>query len=103
MIKKVRINGFDWKILYGKSAVADRFGETNMSAKEITIFSTGNDQITRETLQHEILHVLLEDLIPIISKIPDDEVCEETLIRLVSPRLFACMQDNPKLSEYLWS
>lgn len=102
MIKKVKINGFDWKINYVKSKVADRFGETNMSAKEITIFDSGNDQITKETLQHEILHVLLEDLIPIINKISNEEEAEETLIRLVSPRLYACMNDNPKLAEYLW-
>ncbi len=103
MIKKVKINGFDWKIIYAKAKVADRFGETNLSSKEITIFSTDNEQIIKETLQHEILHVLLEDIIPIIVKISDDEVAEETLIRLVSPRLFTCMKENPKLSEYLWN
>lgn len=78
-------------------------GETNTDSKQIVVYSNENEEVVRETLQHEILHALLEDIIATIKDLEGEDKIEEQLIRLLSPRLMSFAVENPKLARYLWN
>ena len=80
------------------------YGKTDTSTKTITIYKCKNDEITRETLLHELLHVVMEDKAEAVFNFESDSKSydkEENLIRLISPVLMQLIMDNPELWRYL--
>lgn len=102
-VKTIKVGCFTYKIVYAKAKVSDTHGQTCTSNKEIIIFKDDNEEVVRETLQHEILHALMEDITDVIKDIDDTDKLEETFIRLFSPRLMMLIMENPKLARYLWN
>ena len=80
------------------------YGKTDSSTKTITIYKCKNDEITRETLLHELLHVVMEDKAEAVFNFESDTKSydkEENLIRLISPVLMQLIVDNPELWQFL--
>jgi len=99
-------NSFKWKINYIEKGNLDRelFGETFTDTQEIDIYTKNrNESVIRSTLLHELLHVGLEDVLSSIDMNKNVNDKEESLVRLVSPRLFSIFTDNPKLTKYLFN
>jgi hypothetical protein len=101
--KSIKIGCFTYKIVYADVKVSDTHGQTCTSNKEILIYKDDNEEVIRETLQHEIMHALMEDITDVIKDMDEAEKLEETFIRLFSPRLMMVMTENPKLVKYLWN
>jgi hypothetical protein len=99
-MKKLKIGCFTYDIISAKIKSPSNHGETNTDTKQILLSDTDNQQVVKETLLHEVLHALLEDAV-ILNLFTDDDH-EERLVRYLSPKLMAVMQDNPKLVDYLW-
>jgi hypothetical protein len=97
-------DGQIWRIRYLDEKPNDNLGETHLNINEIRIWVKGIPlDCIQETLQHEILHVVLRDCMVILNESnasPHD--LEEAIIRLTSPRLFAIMSQNPKLREFIY-
>jgi len=102
-VKKAKIGCFTYDIILSKAKQMSSHGETNIDTKQIIVYPNGNEDVVKETLQHEILHALLEDIIPTIKEIESEDKMEEQLIRLLSPRLMSFVLDNPKLAKYIWN
>lgn len=98
----IKIGPFNYKLIKSEAHMTDTHGQTSLENKEIVLYKSANFEAMRETLQHEILHVLLEDVIPTIKEIDDSEKMEEQLIRLLSPRLMSLAQENQELAKFLW-
>jgi len=102
---KFKSGFFTWKIVWAKEKTEEVFGKTCVVNKTITIYSHDNAEIQRETLFHELLHVVGEDKYESIfnfepeKKEPDKE---ENLIRLLSPALMQTLCDNKDLARYLF-
>lgn len=99
---KAKINGFTWKVEY-VDLDHDNFGETDKSQKKIYIYTKGkSEQIVSETLLHEIGHAVMDDLADVIFHLDYDKNYdkEEQLIRLLCPRIFQFMQENPDFFHY---
>ena len=96
-------DGMVWKISYIPEK-GECLGETHLNINEIRLWVKGiPEDCVRETLQHEILHVVLRDCMFMINEsnaTPYD--LEESIIRITSPRLFAIMSQNPILREYIY-
>lgn len=101
-ISTVKIGPFNYKIIYSEAKFSDTHGATCTSNKEIIVYKDSNEESVKETLQHELLHALLEDIVATIKDLEDEGKMEEQLIRLLSPRLMCLAQDNPELVDYLW-
>jgi len=101
--KKIKIGCYSYDIVVAKARQISVHGETNLDTKQILVIDSGNEQILKETLQHEILHALSEDIFGTIKYIDDDEKLEEAFIRLFSPRLMVFCLDNPKAVRWLWN
>jgi len=101
--KRFKAGFFMWSIKWSIDKVDDAFGKTDMNRKVITIYGQDNQEIDRETLMHELLHVALEDKIDTVfdgDKKNDEK--EESLVRLLSPTLIQILSDNKKLTKYLF-
>ena len=102
---KVRAGFYTWKINWTSEKADETFGKTDMNRKTITIYKQDNEEIDRETLMHELLHVALEDKVDSVfdnvEKRNDEK--EENLIRLLSPVLIQILNDNKKLTKYLFN
>lgn len=98
----IKIGPFNYKLIISEAHMTDTHGQTSLETKEIIIYKSPNLEAMRETLQHEIMHVLLEDIPTTIKEIGDEEKMEEQLIRLLSPRLMSLAQDNPDIAKFLW-
>ena len=94
--------GMPWKIYWLKEL--DNMGETNTDLCEVKIATTGvPEEVLKETLQHELLHIVLRDIMAVLASTqasPSD--IEEAIIRIASPRLFGLYKQNPELREYLY-
>lgn len=101
--KTLKIGPFTYSVSLEKGSGRSNHGETSLETKEIFVQDSGNLQVVKETLQHEILHALLEDVVDAVRNAKDNEEAEETLIRFLSPRLLSFSQDNPKAAKYLWT
>jgi len=80
------------------------YGKTDTSTKTVTIYKCKNDEITRETLLHELLHVVMEDKAEAVFNFDPDKKeydKEENLIRLISPVLMQLITENPELIRFL--
>ena len=102
---KFRSGFYTWKIIWSKEKTDEMFGKTEISNKTVTIYKQENEEIERETLFHEILHVVGEDKYDsIFSFEPEKKELdrEENLIRLLSPALMQVLCDNKDLARYLF-
>ena len=98
---------FNWKIFWHEDGNSgkDLFGETDVDSKEIDIYIKNRSlEAVKDTLLHELLHVCLEDLVPVISSMdkPDYDK-EEALVRFLTPRLFQMLNDNANLKDFIFS
>ena len=102
--KSVRVGCFDYKIVVyeASSSASEDHGETNLERKIINLWHNGNEQVLRETLLHEIEHVIYEDVLSSAKDIEDEEKKEETIIRLVNPRRLQTVQDNKVLFRWIY-
>lgn len=91
---------FEYKVHFQRSSDEDH-GSTDVSTKEIWINTRFNEDIQRETLFHELLHVVFDDCALLESGAVKTTDPEESLIRYISPRLVLLFQENPWLSEYI--
>lgn len=101
-VSTAKIGPFNYKIIYSEARFSDTHGVTCTSNKEIIIYRDNNLEAVRETLQHELLHALLEDICASVKDLEDPDKMEEQLIRLLSPRLLDFAQENQELVEFLW-
>ena len=80
------------------------YGKTDSHNKVVTIYKCKNEEIVRETLLHELLHVVMEDKAEAVFNFESDTKSydkEENLIRLISPVLMQLINDNPELWQFL--
>ena len=99
-----KLGTFDWTIKY-LDFESDLHGDTCKDTKAIRVFVHGyTEQVIKDTVLHECLHVCLEDIIETTSKIEDKpDVVEEQVIRLLTPRLHELFTNNEELREYLFT
>tara|TARA_Y100000389_G_C17351028_1_gene458475 strand:+ start:565 stop:993 length:429 start_codon:yes stop_codon:yes gene_type:complete len=71
-------------------------GSTDVANNVISIDTSYNEEVVRETLLHELMHALLND-----THVVDEEV-EEKLVRVLSPKLMDTCKRNPALVEFLF-
>ena len=100
-IYTARIGCFNYKIEVHDESVSDNHGDTCREKKKINLFYNGNIEVLKETLHHEIMHTLAEDVFKTIKDIEDLDEKEEQFIRIYSPRMVQFMQDNPELVEFI--
>lgn len=102
--RKVYLSPFEYKINWLKAAIGNESydGDTCTSMKEISINMKLPEQALKETLLHEICHVLLEDVIEGVLKFDTKEDAEEFCIRMLSPRLFSFLRKNHEVLEFLF-
>lgn len=97
-------DGQIWQIFYHEEKPNENLGETNHSTCEIHIWTKGIPLgCIKETLQHELLHIVLRDCTAILhgSTSSSDDL-EESIIRISSPRLYAMYKLNPHIREYIY-
>lgn len=94
-----RYGPYDFDIIYRDDLVErlEEMGSTHFNHLEVFIDSRMKPQMLKETLCHELLHVLLRD----IGFFPDQD-SEEKFIRLLSPRVMQMFCDNQELSKFLF-
>lgn len=100
--KSVRVGCFDYAIRLHPSTASDNHGDTNLELKLINLFFNGNEQVLKETLCHEIEHILMEDILKAVASISDDSDKEESIIRLINPRRMQAVKDNKVLFKWMW-
>jgi len=93
---KIQCSCFEYSIEeHSRSEMGDSMGDLNRETKVIRITKDLEQQVKKETLLHELLHVTLDDY-----SIEDD--LEEKIVRLLSPRIMELFKRNPKLLEVLF-
>jgi Zn-dependent peptidase ImmA (M78 family) len=95
---------YTWTIHWSEELPDEAFGKTDTSQKRITMYKMDNEEMERETLFHELLHVALDDMTEAIfgyelEKKDSDK--EENLVRLLSPQLLLILTSNPKLASFI--
>lgn len=102
--KILKTSGQNYTIIINKSTADKNMGETDRDASTIELWVGGGIKAerVRETLLHEILHIAFEDVVDIVSasRVPPFEA-EENIIRIVSPRLFSILLDNPEVLSFI--
>ena len=101
---KFKSGCYNWQIYWSQEEAEEMYGKTDSHNKVVTIYKCKNKEITRETLLHELLHVVMEDKAEAVFNFDPDKKeydKEENLIRLISPVLMQLIIDNPELWEYL--
>ena len=104
--RKVKVGYYDYKIKYIETNSADSHGQSSTDNKDIIVFNNGNAQVVRETLLHELLHVIMEDVTTIVFpdlKEEDADRAEEAIIRLISPRLMLFLKENKHFTRFIES
>ena len=102
---KFKSGFFTWKIVWSPEKTEEMFGKTDIVAKVVTIYKNDNGEIERETLFHELLHVVGEDKYDAVFQYEPDKKDvdkEENMIRLLSPSLMQTLSDNKDLARYLF-
>lgn len=84
------------------SSASENHGDTDLEKKLINLFFNGNEEVLKETLLHEIEHILLEDIVKATKTIEDLDEREEAIIRLVNPRRMQVVQDNKVLFKWIY-
>lgn len=99
----VKCKGFSYSIEPSKFSTVEVMGETCTDTKQIRINSHNNSLETlQDTVLHECLHALLEDIMESIDSIEKVDDKEEQLIRLLTPRLRSFICDNPEWIKWIW-
>lgn len=101
---KFKSGCYTWKIFWSEELADEMYGKTDSSIKTITIYKCANEEMIRETLLHELLHVVMEDKAEAVFNFDPDKKeydKEENLIRLISPVLMQLINDNPELVRFL--
>jgi len=101
--KSIRIGAFNYKIVYHRK-LGQNLGEVDTNRKRIDIWKHESNQALRDSILHEILHIIFEDLIENLEKMScDTHDKEEFLIRIITPRLLQVLIENPEFVEWLQS
>lgn len=98
--KFIKLGSLTYKIVRHRKSTKD-LGETNFNSRQIHLWKQESCELPN-TLLHECIHVVLEDVIQSImsdKKSVDD--FEEDLVRLVTPRFLSLLRENPELLSYL--
>jgi len=98
--KFIKLGSLTYKVVRHRKSTKD-LGETCFNKRIIHIWKQEPGEVSN-TLLHECIHVVLEDIIQSImneKKSVDD--FEEDLVRLVTPRFMQLLQENPELLSYL--
>ena len=98
-----KLGTFDWTIQY-LSVEHEHHGDTDKDKRLIRVFvKDSEEQVIKDTLLHECLHVVFEDITETAFRMDAkaDEV-EEQMIRLLTPRVHSLFTDNVELREYLF-
>ena len=98
---KIKISNFQYKIIESSFSGGDTSGETCLHKKEILINRHSDLQTTQDTVLHEAVHALCEDIFEALGNSEDVEKREESFVRLFTPRLLQFVRDNPKWLEFL--
>ena len=102
--KIIKIGNFTYKVLASPFSGSENAGETCVHTKEIVVYKDANKETVQDTIMHEALHAICEDLFEAI--LPPDsnhEKVEESFVRLATPRILRFLQENPKWTRYLSS
>ena len=99
--KKAKLGFFTYSIRFVKQP-EENCGETDIHNKDIWINTRYSEEVQRETLMHELLHVALDDCsaLKVEEMKPNDR--EEDIVRTMSPRLMQFMCDNKWIRELLY-
>jgi Zn-dependent peptidase ImmA (M78 family) len=93
---KIKSVFYDYEVDFIPNESSDNHGLTDKSKKKIFIEKNINPQVQRETLLHEILHVVCEDMY----FFKDDEK-EEEFIRKFSPRLMHILCNSEEATNFI--
>lgn len=104
ILKNFAHEGQKWTINFIDEEPNTDYGNTHHDANEINIWCKNMpDSLVKETLQHEILHIVLRDCMNVMNALNVSAYDkEECLIRMISPRLFSIYKENPILREYIY-
>ena len=93
--------GFYTYTIHFKRIQDENHGLTDLETKEIWINNKRSEEIQRETLFHELLHVASED-IPAFTLKEYSGDREEDTIRFQSPRIMQYLTENDWLREFIF-
>lgn len=101
--EEFKLGTFDWVIKY-LDIESDVHGETLRDSREIHIIIRGkNEQVIKDIILHECLHVVFEDIMDGAVKIDEkSDIVEEHIIRLLTPRLHELFTSNKQLNKYIF-
>lgn len=97
--KTVSSMGSDYQILF--QPLKGLFGITDLIKRTIKINTEESEAVQKETLFHELYHVIMEEC-PAIKDKGSYKDREETVIRYISPRMFQLLRDNKKVRHYIF-
>lgn len=98
--KFIKFGALTYKVVKHRKTTKD-LGETDFNKRVIHIWKQEACEVPN-TLAHECLHMVLEDIIKsIMSDKKSVEDFEEDLVRLATPRFLTLLRENPELLEYL--
>lgn len=101
--KTINLGAFVYKIIYHRKSGKD-MGVTFLDKKRIHIYKHESKQALRDTILHETVHILLEDLIENLEKMEcPTEDKEEFLVRMITPKLLQLILNNPEFILWLQS
>lgn len=99
--KTIKIGNFIYKVIQSAFSGGDTSGETCLLRKEILINRHSDFQTMQDTLVHEAIHAMVEDIFESIHSIEDIEKKEESFVRIFTPRLIQFTRDNPKWIKFI--
>ena len=99
---KFKSGCYNWQIYWSQEEAEEMYGKTDTHTKTITIYKCKNDEITRETLLHELLHVVMEDKAEAVFNFDPDkkEYDKERTHQTNIPVLMQLIIDNPELWQF---
>lgn len=100
-LNKVRIGYHTYRIDF-VNGLEDK-GSADLDTKVIQINPAYPIPVIRDTLLHEILHVLLYESALSSCNTMDPEKLEEHLVLLLAPSLLLMFQENPEVKDFLLS
>jgi hypothetical protein len=99
--RNIKANSFEYKVIKKRAAGKD-FGETDLNRKTVEIYPHESKEMLDDTLIHESLHMLLDDMFAAVLKSEKSAFDkEEDCIKLLTPRLRSWIKDNIKLLEFI--
>jgi len=100
--KQIKLGAHTYKINWRKTQKTNYFGYFCADNNEITIYQR-EEQVDKDTLVHELLHLLFFEKFKIVDKMDTKSAGkEEALIRLVSSSILELFQNNQHLTEFLF-